>query len=141
MLRVIKSLFGRARQDSFDPEEYERLEKAMHRAGLVEGKHYTKWVDCVKKLKRESKHQEAIILLLQLVDAVEKESTVGGKSYGGIAPWYYEQLAILYRKEKLHQEEVDILERYFRICKEQGFEPSELGGRLEKARLLNEASR
>jgi hypothetical protein len=53
-----------------------------------------------------------------------------------VAPWYYEQLAILYRKEKQYQQEVAILERYASKPKAPGVGPEKLAARLEKAKEL-----
>ena len=50
--------------------------------------------------------------MLKLTAATESEANVDGL---GVAPWYYEQLAIIsrpHRKEKRYAEEVAILERY-----------------------------
>jgi hypothetical protein len=47
--------------------------------------------------------------------------------------WYYEQLAISYRKRKDPQSEVDILDRYARHTHTPGGVASELISRLEKA--------
>ena len=80
--------------------------------GLVEeGRHYTEYVEHVKALKRANKHQEAIAILLKILGAVENEALVAGQGWG-VAPWYYEQLAIIYRKEGLISKEIEVLERY-----------------------------
>ena len=75
-------------------------------------------------------------LLLHLVNATETESKAAGSGWG-VAPWYYEQLAILYRKEKRFADEVAILERYVSQPKAPGAGPSKLTARLEKARELS----
>jgi hypothetical protein len=61
----------------------------------VRGRHYTEWVEPVKQLKREGRLKEAEALLLECVDAVEAEASVEGSP---VAPWYYEQLGVVYRK-------------------------------------------
>ena len=61
----------------------------------MRGRHYTEWVEPVKQLKREGRLKEAEALLVECVDAVEAEASVEGSS---VAPWYYEQLGIVYRK-------------------------------------------
>ena len=63
----------------------------------------------VKQLKRDGKLQEAEALLIELVKATEAEDREDRR---GVAPWYYEQLAIIYRKRKDYASEVRILERY-----------------------------
>jgi hypothetical protein len=103
--------------------------------GSFNGLHYTEYVEQVKQLKREKKHQEAINLLIKLVEAIENESKIAGNNWG-VAPWYYEQLAILYRKEKQYQEEVAILERYMIQPKAPGIGSKKLEERLKKAKGL-----
>ena len=103
--------------------------------GSVNGKHYTDSVEEVKQLKREGRIKEAIAILLSSVDATEKESKFAGPDWG-VAPWYYEQLAILYRKEKQYQKEVEILERYAGQPKAPGAGSQKLATRLEKAKEL-----
>ena len=83
----------------------------------------------------EKNYPEAIELLLKLVGETEKEAKKNGL---GVAPWYYEQLAIIYRKEKRYNEEVEILERFEQQPKSPGSLPKVLAERLIKAReLLN----
>jgi len=101
----------------------------------VKGKHFTDYVDRVKQLMEEKNYPEAIELLLKLVNETEKEAKKKGI---GVAPWYYEQLAVIYRKEKRYNEEVEILERFEKQPKSPGSLPKVLAERLIKAReLLN----
>ena len=104
------------------------------------GGHYTDYVDRVKQLKAEKRNEEAIKLLLKLVAETEKESKKQGEGWG-VAPWYYEQLAILYRKEKQYDSEVEILERYECQPKSPGAGPEKLAERLIKARELRDKKR
>ncbi len=64
----------------------------VHSLGHYRGKHYTKYPEEVRSLKRDGKLQEAVDLLLKLVVVVEKEATANNWL---VAPWYYEQLAIM----------------------------------------------
>lgn len=93
--------------------------------------HYTEYVVQVKYLKELGRDDEAIDLLTKLVAETEKEAARKG---WGVAPWYYEQLAILYRKGKRFADEVAILERYERQPKAPGVGPEKLANRLNKAR-------
>jgi hypothetical protein len=77
--------------------------------GFYKGKHYTEYVEQVMELKRQEKLADAEKLLLNLIAAVEAEETVQQHSR---APWYTEQLAIIYRKQQRYADEVAILERY-----------------------------
>jgi len=99
--------------------------------GFVRGRHYTEYVEDVKALRRAGRGAEAERLLLGLVDATEAEARA---EKWGVAPWYYEQLAISYRKRGNPQGEVDILERYTRQVSAPGSMPPELMTRLEKAK-------
>jgi hypothetical protein len=102
-------------------------------AGRVRGQHYTEYVEDVKTLRRCEKNEAAEHLLLELLDATEEESRMRGT---GVAPWYYEQLAIIYRKRKDHTAEVAILERYAHQPHAPGAGPAKLAERLVKARAL-----
>ncbi|MGH8984596.1 MAG: hypothetical protein ACRDY6_12080 [Acidimicrobiia bacterium] len=87
----------------------------------------------MRELKREGRIDDAIGLLQGLVDVVEDEAAT--QSWG-IAPWYYEQLAICFRKQKDYAAEVAILERYDAWEHAAGAAPPELFTRLQKARRL-----
>lgn len=138
-------------------DEFEYHANEIKSAGVLDGGgHYIDYVERVKELKREGKNQEAIDLLTRCVDASEAESkkagsstSIGNDKYSwlnegcsgnnwGVAPWYYEQLAILYRKEKQYSKEVEILERYEKQEKAPGIGPEKLAARLVKARELND---
>jgi len=77
--------------------------------GFFGGRHYTTFVEEAKQLKRDGKIKELEKLLWNLVSATEEEDKV---NKWGVAPWYYEELAILYRKLKDYASEVSILLRY-----------------------------
>ena len=79
------------------------------RSGLYKGRHYTTYVEEVKALKRAGDYADAERLLLALVGAAENEARA---NRWPVAPWYYSQLAIVYRKTKQPDKELQILERY-----------------------------
>ena len=101
--------------------------------GYIDGIHYTEHVDRIKNLKRADRTDDAVALLLRCVDATEAEDRVNN---WGVAPGYYEQLAILYRKEKRFRDEVSILERFSEQRKAPGSLPPKLEVRLAKAKEL-----
>ncbi len=103
----------------------------MEKSGFVEGKHFTDYVETVRDLIRERKLDQAIALLLRLVEATEDESK---KEKMGVAPWYYEQLAIIYRKQKQLDDEIEILERFAKQRHARGVKPARLISRLDKIR-------
>ena len=130
--RVAEWLSGMA-----DNAGEEMAETYFDRPGFVDGEHFTAYAEEVKQLKRERRQEEAIALLLKLVAATEAESREPGGA-SRVAPWYYEQLAIIYRKEGRIADEVAILERYESRCKELGHSADRLAERLTKARAKYE---
>lgn len=107
----------------------------LNEPGCYNGRHFTTYVADVEALKRESKLVEAEELLLELVAATEREDEIDKM---GTAPWYYEQLAIIYRKRKEPAKEVAILERCLGHDQRHRL-GQELPDRLKKARTLLEA--
>ena len=106
--------------------------------GFYEDRHFTTYVGDVKQLKREKRLAEGEHLLLGLVDATEAEDEVEGL---GVAPWYYEQLAIIYRQRKDYAAECLILERFEAQRHAAGEMPAALNSRLAKAHVLLQNSR
>jgi len=103
--------------------------------GCFNGRHFTTYVTDVEGLKREGRLDDAEQLLLQLVTATEREDAVCEM---GVAPWYYEQLALVYRKRKEPGKEVAILERCLAHDREHRLGPA-LSDRLNKARAMLQA--
>ena len=122
-----------------DEEEITAPSRDPSGPGMVEGKHFTEWADTVKELRRQGDEEAAEELLLALVDATEAEARAEGY---GVAPWYYEQLAISYRKRGEPEKEVAILERYAAQQHAPGVKPPKLLERFENAkRRLDSAGR
>lgn len=103
----------------------------MSDSGFYKGRHYTEYVEIVRDLKRNDDLEEAEKLLLSLVAATEAESSV--KNWG-VAPWYYEQLAIIYRQKRELRKELTILERFSKQRHAPGDKPAKLLDRLQKVR-------
>ena len=82
----------------------------MTKPGTYKGRHYTEWVDEVKRLKRENLFDEAEALLMGLINATESEARE--KGWRNPAPAYYQDLAIIYRKRNRYQDEIGVLTRY-----------------------------
>lgn len=97
----------------------------------VKARHYTSAPETVKQLKREGKLEEAESLLLWCVEETEEEARREGL---GVAPWYYEQLAIVYRKQGRTEDELAILERFGSQKHALGARPAKLIKRLENLR-------
>jgi hypothetical protein len=102
------------------------------RSGFYGGKHYTEYVETVKDLKRRGPRDEVVELLGHLVNATENEAR--NNPGWGVAPWYYEQLAMIYAEHGDVDAEVAILERYAAQPHAPGAKPRHMAARLEKAR-------
>ena len=114
--------------------------KANHGQGYSPDRYFPSYLGEVQKLKREDRLDEAIIALLELVDATEEDTLFTG---AGVTPAYYEQLAIIFRGRKEYAKEVAILARYARQKHRDGDSRQKvLKKRLEKAMelLLNNKS-
>lgn len=81
----------------------------MSKPGFYKGEHYTEYIDDVQLLIKEKKLDEAEKLLLELLNAVESEAR---QNNWGAAPWYYDRLAVVYRKKKDTESEIRLLERF-----------------------------
>lgn len=93
-------------------------------------------VEQVKHLKRIGTYDDAVALLLKEIDVQERDARL--KPGWGVAPWYYEQLAIIYRKQKRPDDEIAILERYKHQSKAPGAARLKLRKRLQRARQYRE---
>ena len=101
--------------------------------GYVDGTHFTAHVERIRELTRADRTCEARVLLLKCIDATEAEDRLNG---WGVAPGYYQNLAILYSKAGRLSDEVAILERFERQRKGPGVLPEKLAARLLRAREL-----
>lgn len=101
----------------------------------IKGGHYTENVDRVNQLIQDKQYDDAKDLLLRLIDQIEEEAR---HKKHGVAPWYYEQLANIYRKEKHLQSEVEILERFEKQPKSPGALVKKLTDRLAAAKALRD---
>lgn len=126
---LLSLLSGKAKK----PAAVRTLETPGNESGWYKGRHYTTYVKEVTALLREEDDRKAEHLLLELVGAVEREARSTGY---GVPPWYYEHLAIIYRKRKDYRSEVGILERYRKHKAAAGVGPSKLAARLTKARAM-----
>jgi hypothetical protein len=105
----------------------------ISKPGYYNGRHFTTYVSDVRKLLKDARLEDAESLLIKLVEATEAESNTEGL---GVAPWYYERLAIIYRRRREAQKEVTILERFLEQKFAPGAKRSKLMERLNKARQL-----
>jgi len=101
--------------------------------GYYNGRHFTTYINEVKELKRQRNYIEAEKLLLELVSATESQDKV---DKFGVAPWYYDELAKIYRKQKDYANELAILKRFSKRRHGPGVKPPRLIERLEQVKLL-----
>ena len=88
-----------------------------------------------KDLIRNKMYQEAEKLPMGCIADTERESALRG---WGVAPWYYERLAIVYRKQKRIHEEIEVLELFARQVHAAGVKPAVLAERLQKAYAIRD---
>lgn len=100
--------------------------------GYLNGRHYSEYIMEVEQLFRQKEFDKAEHLLLALIQVIELESVAMDC---GVAPWYYEKLAILYRKQRRNKDEIDILERFANQKHAPGVKPAQLIERLRKLKL------
>lgn len=82
--------------------------------GSFRGKHFTEWAPIVDQLRVEGRLDESLALAYECIEATERED--GAEGYG-VAPAYYEDAAIVLRKQRRYAEEVQVLERYLQRTK------------------------
>ncbi len=109
------------------------IEQPIFKPGYYNGRHFTTYVRDLDNLKKSGNFAELEKLLFELVKATEAENAVNGM---GVAPAYYSELAILYRKQKEYSKEVSILERFANQKHAPGVMPAKLLERLGKAREI-----
>ncbi len=95
-------------------------------------KQVTATLENLPSLKRAGRYEEAIAILFHKVEMQENNQN----NQGGVAPYYYHELAKLYRKQKEYSKEVSILERFAKQKHAPGVMPAKLLERLSKAKLL-----
>jgi hypothetical protein len=100
--------------------------------GYYDGRHFTTYISDIENLKKSGTVSELEKLLIELVNATEAESEA--KEGLGVAPAYYNELAMLYRKQKEYSKEISILERFAKQIHAYGAMPAKLLERLEKAK-------
>lgn len=108
----------------------ERSEK-MGRPYELEADRINDVVEHIKALKRSENYEDALVALTSEIEIQEKDSAAG---LGGVAPWYYEQAAIVCRKLEQFDDEIAVLERFARQQHAPGASPPKLLQRLEVAR-------
>jgi hypothetical protein len=137
-LNELNSWFRSTNNESISDRIHKKLieitkDNPINLPGYFNGRHFTTYIRDFEILKKSGNNNELERLLLELVNATEAENAVDGY---GVAPAYYSELAILYRKQKDYSKEVSILERFAKQKHANGVMPGKLAERLEKAKIL-----
>lgn len=138
MIDWILKMLGKEKQSGSNGVPSDAVSKSSEfstfndkKTGKVRGESLASHTETIRELERNGDTKEAISLLLECVEATEQQAEANGM---GVAPWYYERLAIIYRKQKQIEKELDILERYDAQPKAKGAKPKKLAERLQKVR-------
>lgn len=120
---------------------YERQQRREDKASQVRGRHYVDWVSTLNELRSQDGDDEALGLLLEIIDAAERAAAVSGREP---APGYTERAAVIYRGRADYAAEVAIIERWEAACPPElrgpGATQGRLAKRLMKARALQQES-
>lgn len=100
-------------------EAFKTHEAHREAAELVRGKHFTEWIPELNRLRAEKNDDEALSLLMECIAATERGAQFSGREP---APDYTKRAAIIFRRRKDYQAEIDIIERWELAC------PPELRG-------------
>lgn len=112
------SLFGQGQGQGANPllaqvqAAYQRRLSGQQ-LGLVRGRHLIDWVPTVEQWLRQEREDEALELLLEIIDAAERLARVDG-----VAPpaRYTRQALEIYRRRGDDAGEAAVLERYATAC-------------------------
>lgn len=137
-LNSLNSWFKRSKDMSISNRIHSKLieisiEHPIEKPGYYLGRHFTTWVRDLKILKKKKEYSKLEDLLKNLVKATEDQNVEDGL---GVAPYYYHELAILYRKQKEYSKEVFILNRFSKQKHGPGVIPAKLLDRLNKAKSI-----
>jgi hypothetical protein len=85
--------------------------------------------DDIRDLKREGRLNEAVELLELIIEAIEERARSARRS---VPAWYYEQLAVIYRRQGKLEAEGEILKRYISLRPPSDRRTRKLVSRLER---------
>ena len=107
----------------------------MTEPGYYRGRLFVTYVDEVKRLKRNGKSGNVILLLSHLCEAAEEWAVSEGLD---VPTWYHWHLAVEYRKIKDYGSEISVIERFL-AHKHHPIADTEFRRRLDKALCLKRA--
>lgn len=120
-------------------EDFQRHDALRDQAEQVAGRHITEWVPELNRLRSEGDDDEGLALLMECIAATERGARFSGREP---APGYTHRAAVILRRRKEYQAEIDLIERWERACPPERRGPGATQGKLaerkRKARELLE---
>lgn len=112
------AFFGQGQSHRINPllaqiQAAQQNRQTGERIGLVRGRHLVDWVPTVRDLVREGRDDEALDLLLEIIEAAEQLARVDGAA----PPARYTRQAVeIYRRLGDEAGEAAVLDRYAAAC-------------------------
>lgn len=90
---------------------------------LIEGRHYSEYSEVINGLIKQGKYDAAKKLLTEIIRIIESVAICKGE---GVAPWYYEKLAMVYKKMNDKDSEIQVLKQFLSQPKARGVRPRKI---------------
>lgn len=117
-------------------EDLQRHDALRDQAEQVAGYHFTEWVPVLDRLRAEKQDDEALALLMEIIAATERGARFSGREP---APGCTHRAAVILRRRKDYQAEIDLIERWERACPPERRGPGATQGKLaERKRKARE---
>jgi hypothetical protein len=123
------ALFGQGQNQQINPllaqmEADRKRRMTGQQVGLVRGRHLIDWVPTYQQWLREGRENEALDLLLEIIEAAAQLSKIDG-----VAPpsGYIQQATAIYQRHGDEAGELAVLERYAAACPPGKGDPALLG--------------
>jgi len=94
-------------------EAAQRKQSTGERVGLVRGRHMIDWVPTYQQWLREGREDEALALLLEIIEAAQQLARIDGAAPPST---YTRQAVAIYQGRGDREGELAVLERYERAC-------------------------
>lgn len=115
-----------------------RMRAEAERASQVRGRHYIQWVPTLDELREKGDDEQALPLLLEIIDAAERAARIQGLEP---PPSYTERAAVIYRRRGDREAEIALLQRYLDACPPgRGGLTSPIGQRLRRLTMSRESA-
>lgn len=87
----------RKQRASLPMNAYDQLHASEYEQGLVRGTHFVKWSDEIARLKREGHLKEALVVLLEILDATERtqaQERTNAEARAALLHWRIEDVVV-----------------------------------------------